>query len=408
MSLKFFSTAILTVAVLACSSDAHLAAPADDAESVLAASRVKLPFGQVRGRLGPGALYEILVPPGWNRSLILYAHGYVDPGEPVRLVTDNPEAAAEKALIEGLVGSGYAVAHSSFSENGLAVKDGAQRTEQLRGIFVSRVGRPDETILVGSSLGGLVVVDLAERHPNLYAGALALCGFLGGTQTEIDYLAHVRVLFDAYYRDAIEASLPPGVHFGDLLNLPPAEIRDDLLLAVAGALQANPAGVLAIQAAMANIGQPLQGDLLEPETFAASVYTAVEFSFTRWEDVLARTHGRSPFDNTDTNYGMTPPVDRFSATPDARNYVRKYYETTGALQIPVVSVHNPQDPVAPSFHQQLYALKVESAGAAGRYIIAPTNPLDPSRTAPFGHCEFGLGGDVFDAFALLLTAIGSS
>jgi pimeloyl-ACP methyl ester carboxylesterase len=407
MSLKFFSTAMLTVAVLACSSDAHVAAPTDDAESVLAASRVKLPFGQVRGRLGPGALYEMLVPPEWNRSLILYAHGYVDPGEPVRLVTDNPEAAGEKALIEGLVASGYAVAHSSFSENGLAVKDGAQRTEQLRGIFVSKVGRPDETILVGSSLGGLVVLDLAERHPNLYAGALALCGFLDGTQTEIDYLAHVRVLFDAYYRDAVEALT--GVSFGDFLNLPPAEIRDDLLEAVAFALQANPAGVLGIQAAMADVGLPLQGDPLVPETFGASVYTAVEFSFTRWEDVLARTHGRSPFDNTDADYGLlTPPVDRFSARPDALNYVRKYYETTGALQIPVVSVHNPQDPVAPSFHQQLYELKVESAGAAGRYIIAPTNPLDPSRTAPFGHCEFGLGGDVFDAFALLLTAIGSS
>src|SRR5512138_3808299 len=90
----------------------------------------------VTGTLGPGALYRLVRPTNWNGDLVLYAHGYVSADLPVAIPAD---ADLVTAL---LVPRGFAVAVSSFSENGWAVKDGTQRTHQLLGIFTSAFGAP--------------------------------------------------------------------------------------------------------------------------------------------------------------------------------------------------------------------------------------------------------------------------
>ena len=74
----------------------------------------------VNGQLGPGALYRLVRPANWNGSLVLYAHGFVPKSEPVAF------AAEGNLIISLLAPQGFAVALSSFSENGWAVKDGAQ------------------------------------------------------------------------------------------------------------------------------------------------------------------------------------------------------------------------------------------------------------------------------------------
>ena len=89
----------------------------------------------VDGRIGPGALYRLVRPTNWNGSLVVSAHGFVGSG-PVALP-------GEGDLIIGLLApQGFAVAFSSFSENGWNVKDGAQRTFQLLGLFTSKFGSP--------------------------------------------------------------------------------------------------------------------------------------------------------------------------------------------------------------------------------------------------------------------------
>ena len=82
----------------------------------------------VNGKFGPGALYRLVRPTIWNGALVVYAHGFVSPDQPVAIPPD-----AELAIAL-LTQQGFAVAASSFSENGWAVKDGAQRTHQLLGI----------------------------------------------------------------------------------------------------------------------------------------------------------------------------------------------------------------------------------------------------------------------------------
>jgi hypothetical protein len=85
----------------------------------------------IDGSFGPGALYRLVRPANWNGILLLYAHGYVSPELPVAIPPDAED------VIAALAPQGIAVAVSSFSENGWAVKDGTQRTHQLLGIFIS-------------------------------------------------------------------------------------------------------------------------------------------------------------------------------------------------------------------------------------------------------------------------------
>src|SRR5438445_13626314 len=91
-----------------------------------------------------GAEYAMFVPPAWNGRLILYAHGFVDPGAPIALPDAAPADVAPWVvqLRATLLRAGYAVAYSSFAENGWAVKDGAARTHALRDLFSSRFGAP--------------------------------------------------------------------------------------------------------------------------------------------------------------------------------------------------------------------------------------------------------------------------
>lgn len=75
------------------------------------------------GWLGPGVYYEIYIPPEWNGDLILYAHGYVFPPEFTETLPDELKALLPKPKImddlrDGLLEAGYAVAYSTFSEDG--------------------------------------------------------------------------------------------------------------------------------------------------------------------------------------------------------------------------------------------------------------------------------------------------
>ncbi|HEX4684533.1 MAG TPA: hypothetical protein VH277_17570, partial [Gemmatimonadaceae bacterium] len=165
---------------------------------------------QVTGVTADDAGYGIYVPKEWNGDVVFYAHGIIAPLAPVALPgpADWDDAGA---LRDALGRAGYAIAYSTYGENGYAIKEGAQRTHQLRGIFTSRVGRPRRTFLIGHSLGSQVVQELAESYPEQYNGALAMCGVLGGTRLQTDYIANTRTLFDFFY---------PGVLPGGTLDMP--------------------------------------------------------------------------------------------------------------------------------------------------------------------------------------------
>ena len=69
--------------------------------------------------------------------------------------------------------------------------------------------------------------------------------------------------------------------------------------------------------------------------------------------------------------------------------MQHFYEPTGDLEIPVLTLHNAFDPVAPILHEALYATALGEAGASDLLV---------QQTAPsYGHCVFGVERMV-DAF----------
>lgn len=336
-----------------------------------------------------GALYAFFVPTNWNGDVVYYAHGIVPAAQPIALPTGDGFPDVRDALGQ----LGYAVAYSSFSENGWAVKDGAQTTHQLRGLFTSQVGKPRRSFLLGTSLGGLVAQNLAEKHANQYDGTLAMCAPLGGAIDEVNYIANVRVLFDLLY---------PGVVPGDVLHVPAGtDLNTQVLGPAQAAVIGNPTGLGII----ARIKQtPLAG--ANGTELVTSLLYALGYDVAGIDDFLGRTHGHSMFDNSNTTYvaaapGLLPDallaainagVGRFTATPDAINYLDKYYVPDGQLAIPTITMHTTRDPLVPFFHEAEFAQSVSAANDSSLLL--------QRSYSRFGHCAFTTA-EMIDGFQAL-------
>ncbi len=402
MRASLLSLAVASLAAVAACGDSTPTAPLANPDLAPLASRTSVteptsgPWARiVQGETGPGSLYAIYVPrtPNASRDAVFYAHGIRDASSPVDLRDQDQFY----AIRDDLGRLGFTVAYSSFSENGFAVKDGAQRTHQLRGRVAAELGgQPGRSFLVGHSLGGGIGLYLAEKYPGQYDGALLMCGMVGGSLVQTEYIGHVRVLFDAFY---------PGRLPGGVLGVPEGTVVT--IPQVVAAVQSNPMALFAIASAKQT---PLPfvpvGSLMDPtstafQTLVGSLFGALSFHTRGINNVLELTNGHSPFDNSETVYAlgtpvlMNPPqiiqvlggtiaaantrVDRFSMDPSARNYLERHFTPSGDLRIPVLTVHNMWDPGVPAFHEARLAEAVTRAGATGNLL---------QRFVPsFGHCN---------------------
>jgi predicted esterase len=330
----------------------------------------------VDGATGPGSLYRVSKPANWNGRLIVYTHGYVDPVRPVVLPSDG------ETFRQAFNAAGFAFAYSSYSENGYAIKDGIQRTHQLKGLFRAQFGKPAQTYIMGASLGGIIATALAETYPGDYAGAMPMCGLIGGSQAQLEYIANTRVVFDALF---------PGVLPGDVLGVPAGvDYSTQVVPQLINLFSTNPqAGQLL--GAMATFDQtPLP--FINGGELVSSVIQAIGFQFAGIGDLLDRTNGNSPIDNAKTVYSSPVPqvapfvglvnatAQRVTTTPSARNYVNRYYTPSGNLKIPVLTLHTTRDPIVPFFHEGLYAETVAGKGKSDLLVQRSFNR--------FGHCAF--------------------
>jgi pimeloyl-ACP methyl ester carboxylesterase len=324
----------------------------------------------VDGRTGAGAYYGLAVPDAWNGDLVVYGHGIVDPAAPVVL-----PASQDRFLVlrDALLQRGFAVAYSSYSQNGFALKDAVQRLHQLTGLFTARYGPPAHVYLAGHSLGATAVQILAEQYPTQYSGALAMCGLLGGTPRELQYLGNARVLFDYYF---------PGVLPGNVLTVPANIVFgpglpefDAALAALLGGFAAP--GAPTVQFAIA-AGLPFANGL----ELVQAALTVLGFQLRFTNDLLGLVNGHPFFDNTSIVYpgAANSGAGRFTATADALNYFEHYFTPSGDLKFPMLSVHTTRDPAVPLFHESDYASVVQQRGNSMW--------LSQQTVTSFGHCAF--------------------
>src|SRR5262249_25088522 len=134
--------------------------------------------GTVTGTLPSGATYLIEVPSGWNGTLVLFSHGAVlFPPNPAVDVPQNTDPAATH---DSLLAHGYALAGSSYSQIGWALQQAFDDQIAVLDLFASQVAAPTRTIAWGQSMGGIITAGLVQLHPERFAGALPMCGLLGG------------------------------------------------------------------------------------------------------------------------------------------------------------------------------------------------------------------------------------
>jgi len=309
------------------------------------------------GQLG-GSLYQIEMPNEWNGTLVLYLHGSRD--QFPTLYVDQP------SIRSYLIRNGYAWGASSFSRNDAAIYLGADETAAVWDRFVEQFGRPERTYVTGQSMGGGGTVLSAERFPDRFDGALPLCA-IAGTVTLVDYFG------DAFVAGAYVA----GVTQSDFEATAALELVQNRIL-------------------------PKLSDPVEHQRWLDMVIalTGGPRPFAREgllleEDWLWTTRYGAPLaggfiENRERVYTLGPPSDVASeafnaaavriAHGESREVFGQFIETTGNIQVPVLTMHTTGDFNVPINHERFLR---ERVAAAGRTALLVQRAVQ----AP-GHCTF--------------------
>lgn len=328
--------------------------------------------------------YRIDIPARWNHSLVVFFHGY----------TEGPFSYHINALLGDqtapIFERGYAIVQSGYSTPGWALAEAYPETEALRQYFLTRYGQPAlgksakkdgglETIVVGASMGGALVVASLELNPRPYVGGLDLCGSVGPTDLAFQRRFAWRAAFDFYFPNLLPA-----------LDPVPGDFQESRMLRhrVEDALHANPTAATTMR------------NLTALHTDHDLADAMVYFTYVIG-DIERRARG-NPFDNRNFLYAGTDPtatlsdnalndgVRRYTADPRARDYLLRHYTPTGRLQRPMLALHTTYDPRIPSPTLSIYAEQVAIAGFSQNLVQQYVHHD--------GHCTFTQAevGESFD------------
>jgi pimeloyl-ACP methyl ester carboxylesterase len=323
------------------------------------------------------ATYQVDIPARWNRTLLLYSHGYAAP------TGGNPASDAGDATTKGwLLENGYALAGSSYSGTGWALADAFPDQVALLGVFARKFGKPSRTIAWGHSLGGIITAGLVQLHPELFAGALAMCGVLAGGIANwngaLDIGFATQVLLDPQLQ--VVRIADPGANL--------TRARADLT-----ASNGTAAGKARL-ALIASLGylpgwfnplsaEPSSGDFASQQANQMS-WEGVDFTYIfAFRAELEKRAGGNPSWNTGVDYRQAfsqspsrPEVEalygaaginleadlnriqsapRISADPAAVDYLDRNISFNGRLSVPVLTLHTTGDGLVVVENEAAYA-----------------------------------------------------
>jgi pimeloyl-ACP methyl ester carboxylesterase len=302
------------------------------------------------------ASYRIDIPANWNHQLIVFYHGYSV--EPLRFTAQERLS----PMFDPMLSLGYAVIQSGYSAGGWAIEQAAADTERLRRHFVDQHGAPKRTLVMGMSMGGALTVMAIESQPEIYAGALSLCGVLEPSDRLIQRDLALRAAFDYYFPDLLGKLLPST-----------DELDDTVQSRIAAALQSKPS---ATQALARWYGAADTRNLAPVIAFAG--YEIAELQ--------KRAHGL-PVGNAELIYvgsgddaALNDGVQRYRADAKAAAYLARWYTPTGKLTRPLLDLHDTGDPLVPAYGANEYALAAQRAGHGDNFVQQYINRE--------GHCVF--------------------
>jgi hypothetical protein len=328
-------------------------------------------------KLDTGAYLLAAMPKNWNGNLIVFAHG--GPAVVPPTATSSQGDLAKYAVGVKL---GFAWVASSYRKEGYGVQMAAADTDDARKFFIAHIAKPQRTILHGASYGGLVGAKLLETYAKSaddganYDGAFFNSGAVGGAFANYEFRADLHAVYQYYCKN-----LPrPEETQYPLWTGIPADSR--MTLREMGTLIDECTGVAKPASERTGLQKQNLANILGvmriPERMLVRHMQAATFVF---RDIDQRiTHGHSAFSNATVKYhgssddaALNKGVARFDAEPAAAAALQADGQPTGALTVPVVSIHSMNDPQAAVEAQYEYRGKVIAAGNGARLVQAYTD-----------------------------------
>jgi pimeloyl-ACP methyl ester carboxylesterase len=354
------------------------------------------------GTFSDGATYLIEVPPNWNRTLLLYSHGY-------NAGPDNPAYDASDGYSEAyLLIRGYALAGSSYATTGWAIHEALPDQIAVLDIFQQLVGAPRKTIAWGLSMGGIITGGLIQQYPGRFAGAMPVCGVMGGA------VGFWNEMLDSAF--AFQTLLAPGAGL-QLVNITDPVGNANAAAAALNNAQQTPQGRarLALVSALADVpgwvttGQapPPPTDYVTQEVNQYGWLAGAVFPFTFYyrAELEGRAAGNPSF-NTGVDYAVQlnrsagaeevralyqqahldlntdlqalNSAARISARQSSLNYLEQSIDLYQPAGVPVLTMHTEADGLVPVQDESAY-----------RAINGPASPyLRQVYIRRAGHCAF--------------------
>lgn len=309
---------------------------------------------QLTGQTSGGAYYNILVPDGWTPAdgLVIWNHGFS-----LTPIGPEPDLGPLAAL---QLAEGYAVAASSYSLQGWALFETAADNREMVREFEAAFGVPDQILVTGGSLGGIVTAQAIEiGHLGNVVGALPVCGAVAGSRL-FDAAFDLRLIYDAVCGEVGGAEIPGGAG-GLPFPLPPDFNETALAVAVdacTGILRPAP---LRTPSQAARLAQILAATGI-PENF---LLTDMGYATLGLFDLVydpRKLAGAMAFDNLHVDYGdaaINAAIERVQADPEARRRLIANYTPSGRVgDVKIVSLHTDKDGLVLVENESEYASAV--------------------------------------------------
>jgi len=361
------------------------------------------------GSLPNGATWKAEIPANWNRTLLLYSHGYLPT---FAGVPNEARDAPDPQTAAALLAAGYGLTGSSYAAAGWALNTAPRDQLDTLTATVDAIGRrPHRVLAVGTSMGGLVTAKLAEIGRGRIHGALATCGIVAGGAALGNYQ------LDGEF--AIAQLLAPGqnIKLAGYANLAEGFATTSALIAAVTQGQTTAAGRARVALAAALYHEPswLPGQPPPPPGDADAVQLGqyqwllqtLQFTTAARFDIETAAGG-NPAWNKGVNYlrlldrssdrdtvralyrqaglDLRADLDRLTRTAaitaDPHAVWRTFTTSVpfGRLQMPVLTLHTTTDQLVPVQQETAYRNAVERSRRS--------DLLRQAYVARQGHCAF--------------------
>jgi hypothetical protein len=347
---------------------------------------------------GGESAWRVEVPPHWNGTLVMFAHGYA--GQGTTVAVDDP------TLRQYFVDHGYAWAASSYAINGYDVGTGVVDTHDLLEAFPSITGlQPSTTIMSGVSMGGAITAVEIESYRHTYDGAMPYCGVLGGNDL-FNFFLGANVTAAAVTRTQISfpsvsaaTAYVPQYDAQVVSELPALGISATASPFTTNLTAAGQEWSTAVEQQSGGIRPGFAGAISFWNSFGFAPLTNIPFLFGLYPGLTGGGVGFLPgnvTDNTSTFY-------KFSATPGHRDRASRALnqqvlrvartvpfssdptatelpDVTGTPGVPVVSLHGLGDLFVPFSMEQDYARLADARGQGNLFVSRAIREV--------GHCDY--------------------